>query len=507
LHKFLDVNERCRNWHLELNTSKEEMLFNLLKKELDDFFHPGGELLVNSYYDLLSNGRLGPGASLGALGYDFYTKLYSSVLTCTSSDLYNMYGDWLSWFPDWVDAEISRLLHFRSHEVVSSSRLRFVPKSTRISRTICVEPSLNMFYQLGLGKLIEERLTTAHGISLSTQPDRNRWLAKFGSLTDSISTIDLSSASDSMSLGMLREVLPEWVYDLLCTLRTPYTRLNEREIRLEMVSTMGNGFTFPLQTCLFSCLVKVCTKFHFGSADVWGNHTPLWGVFGDDIACHRDVTRDVIRMLEVLGFAVNADKTFVEGPFRESCGHDYFKGVNVRGVYVKTLKTMQDRYVAINLLTKWCDVHGIHLPGTLAYLASTVRRVIVPLHEQDDSGIKVPLSVAGSRFDRGRQAFLYACYTVVPRFLLVKSDRISVPFGQKHRHYNPHGLLLSMLHGSVVDGKIGTRLRSVKYRRITRSTHNWDWSDDGRPGKPGGSVRRWCDTTLYQPLLEGATLG
>jgi len=84
LDKFRLVNLRCLNWRLEDVNMRDEEILNLLKKEIDDFLHPAGEALVPSYFSLLEKGRTGPGASLGASGFDFYTKLFSSTLTSTA---------------------------------------------------------------------------------------------------------------------------------------------------------------------------------------------------------------------------------------------------------------------------------------------------------------------------------------------------------------------------------------------------------------------------------------
>lgn len=468
LDKFLAVNNRCKDWSLVVESTKMEMLLNGLRKQIDQFLHPKGMPLVSSYYDLISRGRCGPGASLGVKGGDFYTKLFSSKFTTTSSQLYDLYADYIQWYPSWVEAEISRILHHGTFDVVSRSKMCFVPKSNEISRTICVEPSLNMFFQLGLADILERRLSDRFGIDLEDQANRNRRFAWLGSISGQWATIDLSSASDSLSCGMLREVLPSWFFDLLWTLRTPLVETPRGPVVLSMISTMGNGFTFPLETMLFSCAVAACQEFRSCTRD--------WGVFGDDIACSTEIAQDVISLLECLGFEVNSAKTFVEGPFRESCGYDCFNGNRVRGVYVKTLRTQQDRYAVINLLLDWCECTGINLPRTLGLLGSSVTRLYVPLHENQEVGIRVPLEFmqTGLCSDVDTQSLAYLCRVPRPVFLRFFEDRVCSPAWYGKKELNPSGALLSFLNGVVVNGSVGIRHDVVRYATKRRVTPSWD---------------------------------
>jgi len=48
----------------------------------------------------------------------------------------------------------------------------------------------------------------------------------------------------------------------------------------------------------------------------------------------KHVFATVMLLLEYLGFVANKRKTFWEGPFRESCGTDWFAGANVRPVFM-----------------------------------------------------------------------------------------------------------------------------------------------------------------------------
>ncbi len=495
LTKFLISNQRCKDWHIPraqgdfpiLNLkygdliidSYTEMLLNGFKTAVYNFWyrkepHLRGPMpLVDHPFSMLEKARIGPGANIGARGGDFYTKFFSSPLTGTSASLYEWYRRYTSNFPEWSNAENIRLESYGAARIVSGSRLSFVPKNDKISRCICTEPTLNTYFQLGFGSHLERRLDERFGISLSTQQFKNRDLARLGSITDSLITLDLSSASDSISLSMLRETFPS---DFLRWLE--FSRCKETQIpgvgtqELHMISSMGNGYTFPLQTVIFACVVTACASFRgilLGPSKL-GNQ---WGIFGDDIICPSELARDVVHLLSFLGFSVNGDKSFVEGPFRESCGSDFYLGTNIRGVYLKTLTTQASRFHAINQLLRFATHHGIDLRRVIGRIAKDCKYTPTPPWSNSDSGIHVPLSMSKRTKDKRTQSHFFMCYEpIIPR-IRITEDKIVVPRRQKRRIYNPSGLLISFLYGSVNSCAIGFRTETVKYRRKRRIAPFW----------------------------------
>lgn len=511
--KFYKVNDDCKNWRLQVPSSKEEVLLGELRTLLDAFFRPRSGVANTSIgenlAEILDEGRLGSGASIGAVGNDFYTKLFASPLTCTKSGLYIAYRSYIRRYPTWHNAEVLRESTYGGATVVSGNRLSFVPKNDKTSRTICVEPTLNMLFQLGLGRLIERRLERHWGISLATQPDKNRELARRGSLGLGLVTIDLSSASDSMSLRMLRELLPPYLIGTLELLRSPQCTTPDGECELGMVSTMGNGFTFPLQTTLFCAVVLACMRFRgieprYPRGQEWGN----FGVFGDDIICDTRVAQDVISLLGILGFTPNMDKTFVEGPFRESCGSDFFLGRNIRGVYLKRCSTQQERVSLANQLNLFSTRTGLTLPRTVQRLLSEVRWMPVPRYENDDAGYKVPFSMLKTRVMSKNGSLLYRAWRPVGKKISIGERAIWVPRGVKPRIYNPHGLMISLLAGMVtsastemwkkagVTGTIGVRHDTSCYRSERCVAPYWDFTQDGQPVAGWFNWQRW-ETAVY----------
>jgi hypothetical protein len=482
LDKFLRSNIQCKNWSLRIESLRDELLIGLFKQEVYRFFNPKGDPLLAHFVDILSHSRTGPGASLLANGNDFYTKLFSSRLSCTSEALYLVYRHYFDAYPEWSAAETLRIDQFGEQKVVVGNRLSFVPKNADTSRVICTEPNLNMFFQLGLGRILEGRLRQFFGIDLACQQENNRDLARLGSISNNLSTIDLASASDTVSWGMMHELFPRDVLSWFGFMRSPSCTLPNGNVEeLHMVSSMGNGFTFPLETIIFSCAVAAS----YYAADCrlirpQGGNPGNFGVFGDDIIIEKQHEDRLVRLLHLLGFEVNAAKSFSEGPFRESCGGDYFNGHPVRGVYIKSLKTQANRFVAINRLNVWSAVSGIPLTRTIHRLVKSVRWLPVPLYENDDAGIRVPLEmVKHQKRDVDCQSILYRRWQSIPRLMKITDGGITVPKGARARMYNPHGLFLAFLRGDIVGckagGTIGIRLGPAKYHTKAAISPYWDW--------------------------------
>lgn len=481
--KFLAVNERCKGWSIPYEFASDEELVQGVKQSLHDFWYQTGGPYISDYREIFLRGRAGPGASIGARDCDFYTKMFDSTLTATG-DLPQVWERLTSMTGLWSEASRFRdELH--GVKVVESSKYSFVNKSTKIARGICTEPSINMWMQLGCGSLLTDAIRSFYGISLSNQPDKNRVLARLGSIHDDLTTIDLESASDSLGLNVLRELLPRTMFSTLCSFRCPSTTMpNGERVVLNMISTMGNGFTFPLQTIVFSAIVHSAYVYaglrSRGSLLRTRDRVADYGVFGDDIIVRRSATRLVLRLLYLLGFTVNTDKTFVEGRFRESCGADYIDGKNVRGVYIASLNTRQDLYASINNLTYWTAKTGVSLPYSTTHLVKHVRRPhrrFVPPDEGMSAGIHVPEAYAlAANYGRNRRGLTH--YTADrPRdnSFWILGGVCWTYRTQVRRNYNPAGLLLSFLAGSIRGYQVTLRHRETKYTTRQFVTPRWDY--------------------------------
>lgn len=226
---------------------------------------------------------------------------------------------------------------------VRGNRFSTAPKDATKDRPIAVEPSINIFYQLALGLELRRRLKRC-GIDLDVAQGIHRQVACEASISGSYATLDLSNASDTVAYNLVRLLLPPDWFALLNELRSPFTRLGsgdaegvaghpvtkcEHWVKLEKFSSMGNGFTFELETLLFYAIADYATSVAVGD----GERLPT-RVFGDDILCDSRGADDVTSLLRFLGFSLNLDKSFVGGVFKESCGGDFWAGRPVRPFFL-----------------------------------------------------------------------------------------------------------------------------------------------------------------------------
>jgi hypothetical protein len=212
--------------------------------------------------------------------------------------------------------------------MVEGNRVTTVPKKWDKDRTIGIEPSINVFLQKGLGDVIAKRLRR-YGVMLDDQR-RNQEAARLGSLIWYwLVTLDLRAASDSLPRAGVSFLLPgDWVA-LMDSLRSPMFRVSKSSEwrEYEKYSSMGNGFTFPLESLIFYAIARSACAYA-------GASTRYLCVFGDDLVVPTEAALLTIEALGFLGFKVNGDKSHYLGPFRESCGSDYVNGVDVRPVYI-----------------------------------------------------------------------------------------------------------------------------------------------------------------------------
>lgn len=226
----------------------------------------------------------------------------------------------------WFRALYERNVSCSEPSVVLGNRFTTVPKDATKRRGICIEPSINVSLQLAVGAHMKRRLLT-RGLDLKGGQQLHRKLAQQASLDGLAATIDLSNASDTVAYNLVKLMLPKPWFELLDTLRSEYTRLNQKWVRLHKFSSMGNGFTFELESLIFAAIIHGCGG-KIGTDSF---------VYGDDLIVPTDLVKALLPALSYFGFTPNKRKTFVDGPFRESCGGDFFKGQAVRPHYIKEL--------------------------------------------------------------------------------------------------------------------------------------------------------------------------
>lgn len=132
-----------------------------------------------------------------------------------------------------------------------------VPKNITTNRTIAMEPEINQFCQRSIGDCINRRLKV-FGVDLNNQ--RNNQYACSIARQQSYATIDLKNASNSVNARVVETLLPpDWWY-LVSVTRSQFGSFDKRSdvlsskgswFEYQMLSSMGNGFTFELESALF----------------------------------------------------------------------------------------------------------------------------------------------------------------------------------------------------------------------------------------------------------------
>jgi hypothetical protein len=205
-----------------------------------------------------------------------------------------------------------------------SNRVEFVPKNWKTHRTIACEPTGNVPLQLAFDGYAKDMLAKRAKIDLRDQ-SRNQGLARAGSIDGSFATIDLRNASDTVASILVDMLFPQDWADYLKALRCSHYSGKTGEGRYEKFSSMGNGSTFVIETLIFAA---ACSA----------TGTSVFSVYGDDIVIATYKANALIVLLNYLGFELNTDKSYITGPFRESCGTDWYEGRNVTPFYVRDVK-------------------------------------------------------------------------------------------------------------------------------------------------------------------------
>jgi hypothetical protein len=242
-----------------------------------------------------------------------------------------------------VDENSKAIQGFSKHE--PPAKLIAVPKTQKAPRLIASEPTAHQWAQQSLNEFIREmtaKSPIAEAISFRDQRP-NMVLALKASATGSHATIDLSSASDRLSLWVVERIFRRNLRFLealhSCRTRWLVNEIDEKlgkYIVLKKLAAQGAAFTFPTQTVVYAVVAVGCMLHTLGLPATPDNIRKMARevqVFGDDIIVPIGCWEIVANVLETLGFEVSQSKTFGTGKFRESCGCDAYDGVDVTPAY------------------------------------------------------------------------------------------------------------------------------------------------------------------------------
>jgi hypothetical protein len=222
-----------------------------------------------------------------------------------------------------------------------TAKVVLVPKDSRGPRLISAEPLEVQWIQQGLGKVMETAINChpfTGGFVNFTDQTVNQRLALEGSRTSEWVTLDMKEASDRVSKDLVISLfahVPDLLAAMLACRSTGTVLPDGREIRLNKFAPMGSRLCFPVEAICFYVLIAsaLCMEKGYSRRKIRGR---LF-IFGDDIIMRREDYPVALQCLPKFGLMFNPRKCCTHGSFRESCGVDAYKGVNVTPTRVSTV--------------------------------------------------------------------------------------------------------------------------------------------------------------------------
>jgi len=267
-------------------------------------------------------------------------------------------------------------------------RVITVPKTLKTPRIIAIEPTAMQYAQQAILRSLldafKEDDFLSRVIGFDDQ-EPNRFLARLGSLSGELATLDLSEASDRVSNQHVRLMLRNHPH-LLEAVQASRSRKADVPghgvIRLAKFASMGSALCFPFEAMVFMTLALM------GISDELSNplsdrksitaYSRRVRVFGDDIIVPQRHVLSVVTKLETFGFRVNRSKSYWTGRFRESCGREYFNGHDVSIVKVRQAfpTQRQDANEVISLVSLRNQLYWAGYWQTCKWLDSHIRKLL-----------------------------------------------------------------------------------------------------------------------------------
>lgn len=240
----------------------------------------------------------------------------------------NVFRRWAHVHQFWYDYRDPECVAMYEPSPTACARLAAVPKDMFKDRLITVEPMQQSFLQ----QWCRDRLLRAVQVLPSSSaipqqlygrgPEVQQRRCAVGSLNGETATIDLSDASDSISVHDVLDVFPPLIAADLEKSRSDYVSVNGTRYRTHMYAGMGNATTFVVESLFFWAVVTTISR-------RLRDFTPV-SVFGDDIVCGIRAARHPLfnEWMSACGLKLNGAKCGMStGPgFREACGVVAFRG-------------------------------------------------------------------------------------------------------------------------------------------------------------------------------------
>ena len=241
-----------------------------------------------------------------------------------------------------------------------SCELCAVPKTATSIRWISKEPPVLSYMQHGVQRALVNvlRKTVLNHLNFSDS-DRSGKLALEGSIDGSYATIDLSSASDSITWKLVSRIFPSYVRKLLWATRSDQVILPKKgrvqlTINMSKFAPMGSATCFPVESVVFLACCKVALDLYRDSTSTIRKTRCL--VYGDDMVVEEWLVPYLMKVLEQCHFECNISKSFTGrhlNNFREACGEEAHNGFSI-----KPLRVSRNRY-QVSTLNPGASLSGL----------------------------------------------------------------------------------------------------------------------------------------------------
>lgn len=350
LYKYHGIPRRETDWgevkdrlHRARPVTLDEFEITAIKDELSLL----GEPDLNSVI-----GRFGPGATYE--GFDAYDK-------------WSRKGRIPNLPPSFFRSSLYDQTNFQAFGP-GITKIAEVPKTIKSNRIVSSEPAMYMYAQLGVADWLTSRLHAVfpQHISLYDAERHNtalRW--------PSACSIDLSDASDHVSVRLVKSVLPQ-LWPVLATVRSTASLFPDGDcINLDTFAPMGSGVCFPVMTAVICGILRyACRVIH----EERKCHT-WFHVYGDDIIVPVSTYDFTLDLLERAGLVVNRRKSCCTLFYRESCGCELFCDSDITPAYIRDPLDQVDAAKVEQLATR---LESLAFPSTAAFVAdmsSSIRSV------------------------------------------------------------------------------------------------------------------------------------
>jgi len=208
----------------------------------------------------------------------------------------------------------------------------------------------------------------------------NQEMAKIGSLSGKLATLDLSEASDRVSNQLVLAMMQDHPHlsEGVQACRSRKADVPGHGVqRLAKFASMGSALCFPIEAMVFLTTIFMGIERGLSRRLTRKDIKSYLGkvrVYGDDIIVPTDTVHLVVSSLETFGFKVNTGKSFWTGKFRESCGKEYYDGRDVSITKVRRVFPARrgDVREMISLVSLRNQLYFAGLWNTSAYLDKVI---------------------------------------------------------------------------------------------------------------------------------------